>query len=370
MANQFVISGVNIKGSMATMGAAGVTYISKTDWSGGLSPFTASCGDVKLVSVSTVSRASNIVTVTTGAAHGFNNGETATLYGVTDNSFNVSGTVANASGSTYTFSQNGANASSSLGTAVVNANDCVTDSVATCAVDSTVGYDDSSSVKCPVSVYNLTTAGRAQNPQELKCLTGSTCGGGSPYNPPVTAGALWLRYYIKIDQKFLDCMANQGGGSPVNLIQEKFGLSRRTSGGAGFIQPIDQQSPASNSFSMVADDSFQFTDDIFRFAINTWYGLKFKMTRTVGGNGCLSVWTDTQNNSAAPRWDEVTNFTAASPYCASTIGWDGTTSTDAIEIRIGAAVPQTIAGCVSSNGTMNTWVDKVFLGDHDPSSSE
>lgn len=69
------------------------------------------------VSISTVSRASNVVTVTTAAAHGLSAGQSATHAGITDTTFNGVYTVASVVDAThYTFAQAGANGSSSAGT--------------------------------------------------------------------------------------------------------------------------------------------------------------------------------------------------------------------------------------------------------------
>lgn len=69
------------------------------------------------VSISSVSRASNVVTVTTAAAHGLSAGQSATHAGITDTTFNGVYTVASVTDAThYTFSQTAANGSSSGGT--------------------------------------------------------------------------------------------------------------------------------------------------------------------------------------------------------------------------------------------------------------
>ena len=75
-------------------------------------------------SISSISRTTNVVTVTTTAAHGVSIGVGETLYlkvsGVTDTSFNTSGvvTAASASGSQFTFNQTAGNATSSGGVVV------------------------------------------------------------------------------------------------------------------------------------------------------------------------------------------------------------------------------------------------------------
>lgn len=74
--------------------------------------------------ISSIARSSNVVTVTTSAAHGVTIGVGETLYikiiDVTDTSFNTTGLVEalTASGSTFTFDQTAANASSSGGSVI------------------------------------------------------------------------------------------------------------------------------------------------------------------------------------------------------------------------------------------------------------
>ena len=68
-------------------------------------------------------RSSNVVTITTTAAHGYLPGQTVVIAGVTDTSFN--GTFAMAavpSSTSFTYSQTGANASSGGGTATLQGN--------------------------------------------------------------------------------------------------------------------------------------------------------------------------------------------------------------------------------------------------------
>lgn len=68
--------------------------------------------------ISTVSRVSNVVTVTVTANHRFAVGNVITISGVTDTSFNGTYTVASVTGNTtFTYAQTAANASSSSGTA-------------------------------------------------------------------------------------------------------------------------------------------------------------------------------------------------------------------------------------------------------------
>ena len=67
------------------------------------------------VSVSSVSRSGNVVTVTCAAPCGIVANQGFQLSGVTDTSFNGNGTAVSGSGSTFTFNQTGANASSSGG---------------------------------------------------------------------------------------------------------------------------------------------------------------------------------------------------------------------------------------------------------------
>lgn len=67
------------------------------------------------VSISAVSRASNIVTVTCSAACGIVPNQGFSISGVTDTTFNVNGTAVTGSGTSFTFNQTGSNSSSSGG---------------------------------------------------------------------------------------------------------------------------------------------------------------------------------------------------------------------------------------------------------------
>jgi hypothetical protein len=74
------------------------------------------------VSISSVSRASNVVSVTTSANHGFSAGAWVTLAGVGDSSFNHTFRIVSVpTSTTFTFNQVGANSSSSGGTAKTEA---------------------------------------------------------------------------------------------------------------------------------------------------------------------------------------------------------------------------------------------------------
>jgi hypothetical protein len=76
--------------------------------------------DYGLVSITTASRTSNVVTITTAAAHGFPVGMSVLISGVTDSSFNGTFTIATVPSSTeFTFAQTASNASSSGGTAAL-----------------------------------------------------------------------------------------------------------------------------------------------------------------------------------------------------------------------------------------------------------
>jgi hypothetical protein len=69
------------------------------------------------VSISAISRASNVVFVTTASAHGLSAGQAVTIAGVTDTSYNgVFYVVSVGSSTTLTYNQTGANSSSSGGT--------------------------------------------------------------------------------------------------------------------------------------------------------------------------------------------------------------------------------------------------------------
>lgn len=70
--------------------------------------------------ISTAVRASNVVTITTAAAHGFPVGMSVLIAGVTDSSFNGTFTIASVpTSTTFTYAQTAANASSSGGTAAL-----------------------------------------------------------------------------------------------------------------------------------------------------------------------------------------------------------------------------------------------------------
>jgi hypothetical protein len=68
------------------------------------------------VAISTTSRASNTVTVTTSAVHGLTSGDLVNINGVADTSFNGYFTVAVSSTTVFTYSQTGADGSSTGGT--------------------------------------------------------------------------------------------------------------------------------------------------------------------------------------------------------------------------------------------------------------
>ena len=68
------------------------------------------------VAISSVSRASSVVTVTCATACGIAANQGFSIAGVTDGSFNLNGTATAGSGTSFTFNQAGANASSSGGT--------------------------------------------------------------------------------------------------------------------------------------------------------------------------------------------------------------------------------------------------------------
>jgi hypothetical protein len=69
------------------------------------------------VSISAISRASNVVSVTTASAHGLAVGQAATIAGFTDTSYNGCFYVMSVgSTTTFTYNQTGANSSSSGGT--------------------------------------------------------------------------------------------------------------------------------------------------------------------------------------------------------------------------------------------------------------
>ncbi len=81
-------------------------------------PGSAQAQVVGLRSISTIARASNVVTVTTSAPHDFSTGRTITIGGVTDTSFNGSFVIASVpSATTFTYAQTASDATSSGGTA-------------------------------------------------------------------------------------------------------------------------------------------------------------------------------------------------------------------------------------------------------------
>lgn len=75
--------------------------------------------DYGLVAITTASRTSNVVTITTAAAHGFPIGMSVLIAGVTDSSFNGTFTITGVTSTTFTYAQTAANASSSGGTAAL-----------------------------------------------------------------------------------------------------------------------------------------------------------------------------------------------------------------------------------------------------------
>src|SRR5262249_53881302 len=69
------------------------------------------------VSISSISRTSNVVTVTTGSGYGWINGASVTIAGVTDSSFNGTFVITGVSGTGFTYAQTASNTSSSGGSA-------------------------------------------------------------------------------------------------------------------------------------------------------------------------------------------------------------------------------------------------------------
>jgi hypothetical protein len=75
--------------------------------------------DYGLVSITTASRTSNVVTITTADPHGFPSGMSVLIAGVTDSSFNGTFTITGVTSTTFTYAQAAANGSSSGGTAAL-----------------------------------------------------------------------------------------------------------------------------------------------------------------------------------------------------------------------------------------------------------
>lgn len=71
-------------------------------------------------SISTISRTSNVTTVVTSVAHGLASGESVTIAGVTDTTFNGTFTVTVTNSTTFTYSNAGTDGSSSGGTVLDN----------------------------------------------------------------------------------------------------------------------------------------------------------------------------------------------------------------------------------------------------------
>ena len=72
------------------------------------------------VNISSISRTSNLVTVTIPSGSNFISGESVTIASVTDSSFNGTFTIVSSGATTFTYDQTAANASSSGGTAQSN----------------------------------------------------------------------------------------------------------------------------------------------------------------------------------------------------------------------------------------------------------
>jgi type IV pilus modification protein PilV len=68
-------------------------------------------GNITIRNISSVSRTSNVVTVTTSGNHGFSAGQPVAINNVSDKSFNGQFTILAAAGSVFTYGQTGANAS-------------------------------------------------------------------------------------------------------------------------------------------------------------------------------------------------------------------------------------------------------------------
>lgn len=78
-------------------------------------PIAVTCAIVNQA-ISSISRAANVVTVTTSSAHGFTTGDLVNIVGVTDTSYNANGlTITVTGGTTFTYAQTAGNSSSSGG---------------------------------------------------------------------------------------------------------------------------------------------------------------------------------------------------------------------------------------------------------------
>ncbi len=145
----------------------------------GTQQFSASVSGAKTIAIATTSgamRASNVVTITTAAAHGFAVGQTVTISGVTDTSFVGTFTIVTVpTTTTFTFSQTAADATSGGGTvANVSVNWFVNDvqgGNTTVGIITTGGLYTAGDALPPSLTATITAAGAVRNSNSVTITT-------------------------------------------------------------------------------------------------------------------------------------------------------------------------------------------------------
>lgn len=135
-------------------------------------------------------RNTNVVTITTAAAHGFSVGQNVTISGVTDSIFDGAFVIASVpTATTFTYAQTGANATSGSGTATV----------------------DQANLIALNNLYSGTTGGAG------------LCGSGDAsvmwaYNVSTAGGSILTSPAISLDGLSIAFVESVGGGSPASIF--------------------------------------------------------------------------------------------------------------------------------------------------------
>ncbi len=182
-----ISSGCNGGGSSSGGGGTGGTTVTVSPSNAFVTlsathQFAASVSGAKTIAIAATNgavRTSNIVTITTTAAHGFSVGQTVTISGVTDTSFFGTFTIVTVpSTTTFTYSQTAADASSGGGTvANVSVNWFVNDiqgGNTTVGTITTAGLYTAPDVLPPSVTATITATGAVRNNQTVTITTTAT----------------------------------------------------------------------------------------------------------------------------------------------------------------------------------------------------
>jgi Tfp pilus assembly protein PilV len=144
-----------------------------------------SVGNITVRDIATIGRTGNTVTVTTTANHGFSAGQVVAINNVSTSSFNGQFTIATASGTTFTYAQNGANESATVGSPVPTAT--LVQQIAV-AESATAGTDYSSTYDTVVSRFVAYT-----------CIVQGIDDAETPQPVPTTRKRWWGQFVITTD---------------------------------------------------------------------------------------------------------------------------------------------------------------------------